>query len=80
MSGVAPWQIQTLIFLLTVAFAAGGFATGHALALRTARKQINGLGGRVNRIALAVIKIAPDEKRAEVAQTILIGEARAPKD
>lgn len=71
---IAPWQVQIVLFLLTVAFAAGGFAAGHTLALRSARKEINGLGGRVNRIALMVIQIAPAERREEVTRTILIGE------
>ena len=65
---------ELLIFLLTLAFAFGGFAAGHALALRTARKEINGLGGRLNRVVLAVVHICPTESREEVMRIVLGGE------
>lgn len=65
---------ELLIFLLTLAFAAGGFAAGHALALRTARREINGLGGRLNRAVLALVHICPTESREEVMRIILGAE------
>jgi len=52
---------------LSLAFAAGGWV----FALRHARKQINGLGGRLNRVIAAIVKICPEEKREEVTLLVL---------
>ena len=65
-------QLQLLLFLLGAAFGAGGYA----FALAATRRQINGLGGRVNRVAMAVVHIAPEDKREEVMR-ILLGESRS---
>lgn len=59
--------IALVIFVLGVAFAAGGYV----FALVHARKQINGLGARVNRIVAAVIHICPEEKREQVMLLVL---------
>ena len=55
------------IFVLGIAFAAGGYL----FALAHARKQINGLGARVNRIVAAVIHICPQEQREQVMLLVL---------
>lgn len=66
------------IFLLGVAFTAGVYVAS----ARAARKQINGLGGRVNRVqehanrridrvALAMVHICPDAKREELLKILL---------
>jgi hypothetical protein len=66
------------IFLLGVAFTAGAYAAS----ARAARKQINGLGGRVNRVqehankridrvTLAMVHIAPENKREELLRILL---------
>lgn len=60
------------IFALGCAFGAGAYA----FALRSARKQINGLGARVTRVSLAVIHICPDAKREEVTRMILGEQGR----
>lgn len=56
-----------LIFLLGIAFAAGVYASS----ARATRKQINGLGGRLNRVVAAVIHMCPDDKREEVTSLML---------
>lgn len=55
------------IFLLGLAFGAGAYG----MALRMTRKQINGLGARVNRVVVAVIHICPADKREEVTALML---------
>ena len=60
-------ELDFLAFLLGIAFGAGAYA----FALRSARKQINGLGARVNRVVMAVVHICPDEKREEVMRMVL---------
>jgi hypothetical protein len=81
MAAMKEAYIGALIFVITVAFAAGGYVAGqHFL-----RKQINGLGARVNRnreemssrldrLVLALVHLSPDEKREEVIRTLLLGE------
>ena len=59
--------IALVIFVLGLAFAAGGYV----FALSAARKQINGLGARLNRAVAALIHICPDDKREEVMRLIL---------
>jgi hypothetical protein len=59
--------IWLLIFLLGVAFAAGGYV----FALQAARKQINGLGARLNRVAAGLLKACPEDKRDEIFALIL---------
>jgi hypothetical protein len=55
------------IFLIPVVFAAGGYVAG----VRTMRKQINGLGGRVNRIVAALIHVCPEAEREKMMLLIL---------
>lgn len=66
------------IFALTVAFAAGTYVASWHFA----RKQINGLGGRVNhgfdkahtrmdRLTLALVHLAPPEQREEVIRLLM---------
>lgn len=59
--------VTGLIFVLGLAFGAGAYA----MALRGARKQINGMGGRVNRVVMAIVHICPEDKREEVVRIIL---------
>lgn len=59
--------VALLIFLLGLAFTAGAYAAS----ARAARKQINGLGARVNRVVLAVIDICPPEKQREVTAMMM---------
>lgn len=70
--------ITLLIFALSVAFAAGAYV----MSTRLARKQINGLGARVNRvadhadermdrIALALVHICPPEEREKLIAILL---------
>jgi hypothetical protein len=65
-------QFDLIVFALGLAFGAGSYA----VALRATRKQVNGLGARVNRIALAVVHICPTEKYEEVVRIILGGESK----
>jgi hypothetical protein len=59
--------IALVIFVLGLAFAAGGYV----FALASARKQINGLGARLNRAVAALIHICPDEKREEIVLLVM---------
>lgn len=70
--------VAALIFLLGVAFTAGVYVAS----ARAARKQINGLGGRVNRVqdhanrridrvTMAMVHICPDAKREELVKILL---------
>lgn len=63
-------QFDVIVFGLGLAFGAGSYAA----ALRMTRKQVNGLGARVNRVAMAVIHICPPEEREQVMKLILGGE------
>lgn len=60
-------ELDWLVFGFGVAFGAGAYA----FALRNARKQINGLGARVNRVVLALVHVTPDNKREEVMRMVL---------
>ena len=64
-------EFDLLVFALGLAFGAGSYA----VALRTTRKQVNGLGGRLNRAVLAIVHICPAENREEVMRMIL-GESK----
>jgi hypothetical protein len=70
--------VALAIFLMGVCFTAGAYAAS----ARAARKQINGLGGRVNRVqdhankridrvTLAMVHICPDAKREELVKLLL---------
>jgi hypothetical protein len=67
-----------IIFALGVAFTAGAYAAS----ARAARKQINGLGGRLNRVqseghrridrvTMALVHICPEAKREELLRILL---------
>jgi hypothetical protein len=60
-------QLDLIIFAMGIAFGAGAYA----FALRTARKQINGLGARLNRVVMALVHICPENEREEVLRKIL---------
>jgi hypothetical protein len=60
-------QAKLVIFLLAVAFAAGGYVA----ALRTARKQINGLGAKVHRLQLALLLFVPEDRKKELVEIFL---------
>jgi hypothetical protein len=70
--------VALAIFLLGIAFAAGAYAAS----ARAARKQINGLGGRLNRVqehanrridrvTLAMVHICPEARREELLKILL---------
>ncbi len=60
-----------MVDLLALALAAAFGAGAYAFALRLTRKQMNGLGARVNRVVMAIIHICPAESREEVMRIIL---------
>jgi hypothetical protein len=63
-------QAMLLAFVLPAlgaAFAAGGWV----FALRHSRREINGLGGRLNRAIAAIVRICPEDKREEVMMLVL---------
>jgi hypothetical protein len=70
--------VALLIFVLGLAFSAGIYVAS----ARAARKQINGLGGRVNRVqeqanrrmdrlALALVHVCPEARREELLRLLL---------
>jgi hypothetical protein len=69
---VTSEQIEGGVFLLGLAFGAGGYA----FAQRANTKKLNGLGGRLNRVVMAVVHICPPEEREEVLRMILVGEGK----
>jgi hypothetical protein len=66
---VSDAAVTGSIFALGLAFGAGAYS----MAIKAARKEINGLGRRVNRIVMSVIHICPAEKREEITALLLIG-------
>jgi hypothetical protein len=69
---VTSEQITGAVFLLGLAFGAGGYA----FAQRANTKRINGLGGRLNRAVAALMHICPADQREEVFRIITFGDSK----
>ncbi len=74
----ARWIFPAAIFLLGIAFGAGGYVA----ALVGARRQINGVGAKLNReieanrqrylrVSVTLVQLAPEEKRERIAGLLL---------
>lgn len=61
---------RTLEYLAAVVFTAGGAW----VTVRTMRRDLNGIGRKLRRMQLLLIKYAPPEKRDELIEDLLDGE------